>query len=164
MTKSGHKCQYCSRLAEPSSAMRLFKTHAASGDRRAPFGSTKPVEEPATPPPAVLLRPVAKLSGQLEVPKTGQRISGRHNDGFTLGGRLKREVGMLGAVRCELLVGHEWPVRIAGRNASLITRVMGNILSSIGTSRDGARPVIERFLKLSRRRRSRSTCGLPLRW
>ena len=49
---------------------------------------------------------------------------------------------MLGAVRCELLVGHEWPVRIAGRNASSITRVMGNILSSIGTSRDGARPVM----------------------
>jgi hypothetical protein len=52
ITKAGHKCQYPARLSSGSFPIASFGVHDASGDRRAPLGSRKPVEESAAIPRA----------------------------------------------------------------------------------------------------------------
>src|ERR1039457_5712515 len=138
IAKSGQRCQNLERLAGLSCAMRLFSVQAASGERRAPLGSTKPVEESlAKPRPScsahtsscllilVLRTPVNEYVGGITNSSPSAVIS-KKRSGFSAQNRANSSSVMGGTVR------------VAGRNASSITNAMAQCNATPGATPAGA--------------------------
>lgn len=74
----------------------------------APFGRSKPVDEPHQTPRVSVLAQAPSWAVMSELLTSGQEMSRSRNDDFALGGHVKIEVGIFAAEGGELFVGHRF--------------------------------------------------------
>lgn len=127
MTKSGQRRQNEFRLPLPSSAIRDFSVQDASGERRAPLGRTKPVEESqpiprrsflahslSWPATSKLQAPVSEWVGAITMSSPSAVIS-----------KLTSGCAAQKAVNSSSVIGGA--VKVAGSMASSMANVMASV-------------------------------------
>src|SRR5438132_5957596 len=103
MTKSGQISVNSSCSSSVRRFHRLFGIHDASGDRFAPLGSVKMVEESnTTPVPSCSAQTTSR--GDLRVSPSRFRIGGRHDDQLLLRGHLDPKIAIVATKPEKLIV------------------------------------------------------------